>query len=440
MSVNPRKISADIIYNVTKKSASLGAQIDKCRSSGALTELDMRFVTELTAGTLRKLELLDFLILASSDISIGKISPYVLAVLRTGAYQLLFMDKIPQSAAVNECVKIIKSSSNNRLGGFVNAVLRCIARNGLGVKLPTDITKRLSVEYSCPEWIVKRWQARFGDEAEQLLASMSKKPATVIRPNTLRTTSGELINILRSEGWQCDIIETGLFKDMGLISASKIESLEKSEAYREGLFYVQDAAAAFASKALNPREGSFVIDMCASPGGKSTHMAQLMNNRGHILAFDIYDSKIKRIEENAARLGTDIISAERRDASVQIPELKGKADYILADVPCSGLGIIRRKPDIKYSRSESDIAALARISADILDNAALYLKRGGRLLFSTCTLEAEENENQLFAFLKKHSDFKLVPIDCSVKNSGYITLMPHKYDCDGFFISLMEKE
>ena len=439
--MNPRKAAADIVYNVTKKNYTLNSGVERCRDDESLSALDVRFVSELTSGTVRRLEYIDYLIKNSSDIKINKISPYVLSVLRTGAYQIVFMDRIPNSAAVNESVKLIKKSANSRLSGYVNAVLRNIEKNWHNVKLPDDETEALSVKYSFPKWIVKRWCTRFGDEAEPLLAAMNQKPKTIIRTNTLRITPQKLLDMLVDDGWDCKKYESGLFPELDcLISASKIDELVKSEAYQKGYFYVQDAAAAYASHVLNPQKDSVVIDMCASPGGKTTHLAQIMNNTGKIFAFDIYDGKIDKINENAARLGITNITALKRDSAVFNSEFKDKADCILADVPCSGLGIIRRKPDIKYLRDEGDIAELSSLGLKILNNAARYLKSGGKMLFSTCTTEYEENENTLFEFLKENPEFHLKKILCSRDNQGYLTLLPHRDNCDGFFISLLEKE
>jgi len=438
--MNPRKIAADILYNVIKNNYTLNAGINRLRDNEELSQLDVRFISELVSGVLRKLEYIDYFIANASDIKTNKISPYVLSVLRTGVYQILFMDRIPDSAAVNESVKLIKKSSNSRLSGFVNSVLRNVEKNR-NIKLPDDEIKALSIKYSFPEWIVKRWCERFGDDAEALLSAMNEKPETVLRTNTLKTSPEKLMEILKSEGWECRKYESLLFPEIDcLISVSKVEDISKSKAYKDGYFYIQDAAAAFAAHVLNPQNGSIVLDMCAAPGGKSTHLAQIMNNTGKIFAFDVYDGKINKINENAKRLGMTNITALKADSSEFNPEFKEKADYILADVPCSGLGIIRRKPDIKYVRKESDIADLAELSPGILNNAAKYLKKGGRMLFSTCTTEQDENENTLFEFLKANPDFHLVKIPCQRENDGYISLLTHRDNCDGFFISLLEKE
>ncbi len=440
MSENPRKIAADIVYNVSK-GCNLSEEIEKLRLKNDLSKLDIRFVTEIVNGTVRKLEFIDCAISNASDIKLNKISPFVLAVMRCGTYQILFMDKVPDSAAVNESIKLIRKARNPRLCGFANAVLRKVSKNGFNIKLPSDIDEKLSVKYSCPLWITKIFTESLGDEAEQLLGALNKKPPTVIRTNTLKTTSEELVGTLSSKGWECKSYLSELFPELDtLIEASKVDGLTEVQEFKDGLFYVQDAAAAFAAYVLSPEKGSTVIDMCAAPGGKTTYLAEIMKNTGRIYAFDIYDKKIDKINENAKRLGLTNIIAQKKDAAEYDDGFKETADRVLVDSPCSGLGIIRKKPDIKYLRRQSDINELAALSLKILLNAAEYLKKGGIMVFSTCTLTNEENIGVLFEFLKQRSDFKLKKIPCRRENSGYMTLYPHRDNCDGFFISLLEKE
>lgn len=442
MGLNPRKLSVEIIYNITKKSHSLSDEFGKIRrNTDGLSELDLRFITEIAGGVIRNLEFLDYAVSKASDIKLNKISPYVLCVLRAGAYQILFMDKVPQSAAVNECVKIIKKSSNYRLSGFVNAVLRKIIQNGTDLQLPEDSAEYLSTKYSCPKWIVQSWQSRLGADTEKMLQCMNTKPNTILRVNTLKTTAKELVVLLNSEGWQCSQYSSPLFPEIDyLVSAVKVGSIENSKAYREGLFYIQDPAASYVGEILNPLPDSVVFDMCASPGGKTTHLAEKMLNRGRVYAFDVSDSKIDKIKENAERLCLDSIIACVNDSTVHNSKYNQKADYLLVDAPCSGLGIIRKKPDIKYARKEADSTELAKISLGILNASAPYLKPGGTMVFSTCTTIYTENEGVLFEFLKRNPEFHLQKINCTKENEGYMTLYPHTDDCDGFFISLMTKE
>ncbi len=441
MNPNPRKIAVQILYDVLKSKTNLSQSLVQCRREYELSNLDMRFISELTGGTTRNLEYIDYAISLASNIKISKISPYVMCVLRIGAYQILFLDKVPPSAAINESVKIIKSSSNHRLSGFVNAVLRKILQTGRDFELPKDKTENLSIMYSCPKWIIKNWESRLGQDVYELAKAMNSKPDTIIRANTLKISASELCRKLNDEGWVCSEYISPVFPNADyLIKAEKIEDIASSQAYKDGLFYIQDSAGSYVSEVLNPKPGSVVFDMCASPGGKTTHIAEKMQNKGKIFAFDVSENKVKTINENAQRLGIDIIHAEVSDSSEHNDKFIGKADYVLVDSPCSGLGIIRKKPDIKYIRKEEDSRELARISLSILNSSAPYLKSGGTMVFSTCTTVYEENEGVLFEFLKANKDFKLEKIPCTKDNSGYVTLYPHLDDCDGFFISLLKKE
>jgi 16S rRNA (cytosine967-C5)-methyltransferase len=436
--LNPRKIAVEILYNITKKKHSYSDEMSDLRKSDMeLSNLDIRFISEIVTGVLRNLEYIDFLVSASSDVKLNKISPYVLSVLRVGVYQIIFMDKVPHSAAVNESVKIIKKSSNYRLAGFVNAVLRKSITNGL--VLPNN--EDLSTRYSCPEWIVELLSEQFED-VENLLKCMKQKPDIILRTNTCKISTENLIDMLNEEGWICELYNSPIFPEIDyLIRVKKVGTeIESTKAYKEGLFYIQDPAACYVGHILNPKPNSVVLDMCASPGGKTTHFAQKMNDTGKIYAFDVSNSKIIKINQNAKRLGFGSVTAQKSDSSINNPAFNNTADYVVVDAPCSGLGIMRKKPDIKYLRNKDDISNLAKISMSILDASAPYLKKGGTLVFSTCTTTYEENEKVLFDFLNKHKEFKLKKINCTKENDGYMTLYPHLDDCDGFFISLMTKE
>ncbi len=439
---NPRKLAVQILYNIINKKSLYSAQMSELRRNEDITPLDVRFVSEIVTGVLRNLEYLDFLITQSSDIRLNKISPYVHCVLLIGIYQIIFMDKVPHSAAVNECVKIIKKSSNYRLGGYVNAVLRKAGTNGMLLPEKDDPKKYLSIKYSCPLWLTDLYNERLGSETEQLLKCMNSKPDIILRVNTTKTSTDSLLSVLSQEHWECEMYKSELFPEIDyLIRVKKVGcEIEHSEAYKNGLFYVQDPAAAYVGHILNPKANSIVFDMCASPGGKTTHFAEIMQNTGKVYAFDVTNEKINKININSQRLGLCNITAQVSDSSVYNKYFNQMADYVVVDAPCSGLGIIRKKPDIKYQRKQSDISDLSKISSAILNAGAQYVKSGGYLLFSTCTITKEENENVLFYFLETHKEFKLKSISCTKDNDGYITLYPHTDDCDGFFISLMTKE
>ena len=375
---------------------------------------DRAFVTALVYGVISRKLTLDYIIELSSKIKLKKISKYIHQILRMGIYQILFMDKIPSSAAVNESVKLAKRYGHGASAGFVNGILRNVLRNG--VEYPN-----ISVKYSFPEWICKKWINEFGEEfTEQMMKSFEEPPELIIRPNRLRLTEEELRQRLDDCGINTEIINGRI--------ACKGLNVGKDELYKQGFYTVQDTAAMTAVEVLAPKSGETVIDTCAAPGGKATYMAELMNNEGEIYAFDIYEHKIKLINDSAKRLGIDIIKAQTGDAAVYDERLDGMADKILCDVPCSGLGILRRKPDIKWNRKEDD--NFSDIQLEILNNAARYLKSGGSILYSTCTVEKEENGGVTDRFLEKNGGFKKVYEK---------TFYPHIDNTDGFYICKLER-
>lgn len=375
---------------------------------------DRAFVTALVYGVISKKLTLDYIIEQNSKIKLKKISKYIHQILRMGIYQILFMDKIPSSAAVNESVKLAKRYGHGASAGFVNGILRNVLRTG--VEYPN-----LSVKYSFPEWICKKWVNDFGEDfTEQMMKSFEETPDIIIRPNRLKITAEELKKKLDGCGVDAE------YKDGRIVC--KGLNVGKDELYKQGFYTVQDTAAMTAVEVLAPKSGEIVIDMCAAPGGKATYIAELMNNEGKIYAFDIYEHKIKLINDSAKRLGINIINAEIGDAAVYNERLDGIADKILCDVPCSGLGILRRKPDIKWNRNEND--NFADIQFKILDNAARYLKNGGAVLYSTCTVEKEENGCVVDRFLKKNGEFKKVYEK---------TFYPHIDNTDGFYVCKLEK-
>lgn len=441
MLINARSISADAVCSVYTKGTYLSEAVAAVRRSNVLSNVDMAFVNELVHGVLKYKIRIDYIISKMSDIKLKKILPYVLSVMECAVYQIVFMDKIPDSAAVNEAVKLIKDSRYFRSAGYVNAVLRKVADSKDRLDYPKDELNNFSVYCSLPLWLAKRWVSSYGmDEAKRLAKAYLKKGDTTLRCNLLKITPCELLENLKKSGIECNIFSSEFTDIDYILSCSSVNGLESLEDFKKGHFYVQDFAAALTVEILSPCEGETVIDMCAAPGGKTTHMAEKMKNKGRIIAFDIHSHKLKKINENASRLGIDIIEAKTADSTFADSSLYGIADKVLADVPCSGLGILTKKPDIKYFRKEEDIYSLAQTGFEILTNAAKYVKKGGVLVFSTCTTEREENEDVVNKFLSENSDFELVPIkEYKRENPGYLTLFPHTDGCDGFFICKMKK-
>jgi 16S rRNA (cytosine967-C5)-methyltransferase len=351
------------------------------------------------------------------------------------------------SAACNTSVELAKRYGHQASSRFVNAVLRNAAKNIGNLPAPSreDLTYYLSVKYSHPEWLVKRFLGLFGEQfTEELLRANNETADFAIRVNTLKTDREELISKLAEEGIQAS---EGRYLEEAVVLKNP-SSISRLQAFKDGLFQVQDESSMLCASVLSPQKGDFVIDVCSAPGGKSTHMAQLMKNSGTIIARDIHPHKLRLIDQAAERLGIDIIKTQVFDACELDESLVEKADKVLVDAPCTGLGIIRKKPDIKYARLESDITEIKALQLSILSNAARYVKPGGSLVYSTCTVLPEENLENVRTFLSKNKDFSLTDISGVLPEvlkkpsavNGYIELFPNTDGVDGFFISKMRKE
>lgn len=421
-----RQIALKILYEVDFEGAYSNLALKEGLKYSELSTLDKGFVTQLVYGVISRRRTLDCIITKFSSVKLSKISDYVLEILRIGIYQMIFMDKIPDSAAVNESVKLAQKYAY-RSKGFVNGILRNVSREKENISFCT-----LADKYSYPDFLIKMWCKDFGEErTEQILKSLNASPEMNIRVNTLKTTREQLIKLLEKEGTKAKADD--LYENSVVVRRIDITS---SDLFKKGFFTVQDAAAQLSSAVLAPKGGARVLDMCAAPGGKTTHMAEIMNNEGEIVALDIYDHKIKLIEENAKRLGIDIIKAKVWDSEMFCDEYIEKFDFVLVDVPCSGLGIIRRKPDIKWTANPGE--ELYNIQKKILNNASMYLKPGGFMVYSTCTLNKNENENRIEEFLKEHKNFELVSE--KICPEGYRTFYPNTDSTDGFFICKLRKK
>ena len=407
-----------------------------------LDSRDAALTTRLGYGVLQNAGLLDFYIGCYCSQQPGHLEPVVLDVLRLGAYQILFMDRVPDSAAVSESVELVKRSGKERAAGMVNAVLRKISANREHLpEIPgRNRAEYLSVRYSHPLWLVQRCLTLLGEEeAEAFLRCNNEAVATAIQWNPLRGTEEALQKALREAGVQ--ICSHPWLS--GCYEISKTGALTQLDAFRNGLFLVQDAAARLTALAADVRPGMTVLDLCAAPGGKSFALAMAMQNRGTIRSFDLHKSKIRLIQESAARLGITCIQAQSADGKVFQPELKKTADVVLCDVPCSGLGIIRKKPDIRLKREE-ELKQLPQVQFSILANAARYVKPGGTLVYSTCTVLPEENERVVDRFLRTEPAFDrkpfVLPAPIGAAADGQITLWPQRQGTDGFYICTLRRK
>ena len=432
--INTRKIALDGLLKVEKDKAYSNLTLDAFLDKINPEPRDKAFISALFYGVIEKKITLDYNLSEYLDKPIKKLKPEVLVILRLGAYQILFMNKVPTSAAVNESVKLAKKYCSFA-SGLINAVLRKVDKNGL--LLPDEVNKSyyLSVKFSCEEWICKKWIDDYGYvDAESVLSLSSGSPDIFVRVNITKTTSDELISILKDENVDCEktYIENALKINL------KGNDIEKLSSYKSGLFHVQDLASQICIKALNPQKGETLFDLCSAPGGKAYTAAEYMENSGTVLCFDKYEHRVELIRDGAKRLGLDIIKGSVSNALIYRENL-GKADKVLCDVPCSGLGIIRRKPEIKY-KSYDEIKDLPEIQYNILKNGSEYVKVGGRIIYSTCTLSKDENDNVCSRFLKENKNFISVrPLD-GLSDTDYITLMPHKNKSDGFFIACFERK
>ena len=423
---NARKTAAVALTKVDENNAYSNIVLNDALKKAELSKEDTALASALFYGTLDRKITVDYYLSKFIKTPLKKIPPFSLAVLRSAVYQIKFMTRIPQSAAVNEAVKLVKCSKENRMSGLTNAVLRNIIRND--IKLPDGSgLNSLSVRYSCPEWIVKSFIDDYGaDTAESLLAESLETPPVTFRVNTLKTDFDSLKRSLENEKTEispCENIENHFeFKTHCAV--------ERLPQFLDGLFHVQDIASAICVKSLELDENMTFIDVCSAPGGKTFTAAQYMKNKGKIYAFDLYEHRVKLISEGAERLGIDIISPQQGDALSLRKDLIGTADRVLCDVPCSGLGVIGKKPEIRYKNLDL-IDKLTQTQYNILINASEYLKPDGLLVYSTCSLNKAENEDVCDRFLSEHSNFE--------KHKDYLTLFPHINNSDGFFIAVFRR-
>ncbi len=434
---NARQTAYEILTKIRRDSSYSNLTVDNALADSALSNADASFVSALVYGVLERSYTLDYQLSLNLKQPLKKLKPQVYTALQLGAYQLLFMDKVPSSAAVNETVKLVKSNDCAFASGLVNAVLRKISKAGLCLPDMSDKTAYYSVAYSFPPEVVKFWIKSYGeDNAEGIMRSCVGRPPLTVRVNTLKIDSVSLSEKLQKMGIEVDL---GLISDS--LNLGKCGSIEKLEPFAEGLFHVQDTASQFCVAALAPEPGETVIDLCAAPGGKSFTIAQKMENSGRIIACDIHNHRLELIRDGALRLGISNISYTCNDATRYSPEIP-LADRVLCDVPCSGLGIIRRKPEIRNKRLD-ELKTLPPVQQKILDNASKYVKTGGRLVYSTCALNPKENEDVCRSFLDSHPEFKVIKPDFLSEGTfvrdGFITLMPHLNGTDGFFIAVFEK-
>lgn len=422
---NGREAALEAMRRMRRAGDFSSDAVDGVITQSALEPREAAFCTRIVRETLQNLYFIDYYLNLWSNTPTKRLEPAVLDILRISAAQLLFMDRVPPSAAVNEGVKLCANSGCKRASGLVNSVLRRVSehRDALPEITGEGTAEYLSTRYSHALWQVRELIERRGyDGARSVLERNNAEPPLTLQTNTLRTTAEELADMLRAAGFEP--VAGASPGELRLRGAGRADLLP---GYSEGLFYVQDGAARLAVRESGVKPGMTVLDACAAPGGKSFGAAIQMNGAGRIISCDVQEKKLLRISDGAARLGLDCIETRRMDARRPAEELIGAADVVIADAPCSGLGVIAKKPEIRF-KSESDLEALPGIQLDILRGLAECVKPGGTLLYSTCTLRKCENEDVIAAFLSENSVFEVQEMR---------TLWPDIDDSDGFFVCRM---
>ena len=414
--------------------AALKAQLGKC----ALSAQDAALCSRIVYGVMQNELLLNWYLSAYCTQKLDHLQPPLADILRIGAYQILFLDKVPDHAAVSESVELCRTNGRSAASGLVNAVLRKVAQNKSNLPpLPEGNIARLSIAYSHPQWLVKKLVSLLGvEEAERFLRIDNEAAPMTVQVNPLKTDADALARELAGDGVKA--VPHGWVPDCFELSGTG--DLTTLTAFYQGRFTVQDAAAKLVTYAAGFEKGQDVLDVCAAPGGKSFAAAFAMENEGHILSCDLHENKLRRIREGAQRLGITCIETAAADGRTFREEWAGRFDTVLCDVPCSGLGIIRKKPDIRY-KDVHEFKALPDIQRAILENSARYVRPGGVLVYSTCTVLPEENENVTDAFLSSHPEF--IYEEFSLPNGeaapGYLTLWPQRNGTDGFYLSRMRR-
>ncbi len=438
-----RNRALKIINAVHEQSAYANVALAKELRKGELGDLDRRFVTELVYGTVKAGDTLDWIIRQYINRPMSKVEPIIRDILRMGVYQLRYMDKIPVSAVCNESVELAKQYGHVGLSKFVNGVLRTMVREPERGNFPEGkgkATTYLALTQQHPEWLVRRWIKEFGyEETEKLCEFNNSQPALTVRTNTLKTSPSELMLQLVAAGVDC---ERASLTNEGIIIKGH-GSLDSLQVLQDGYCQVQDESSMLVAHVVDPQPNELILDVCSAPGGKATHLAALMNNQGRIIAGDIYQHKLDRIMDNAERLGINIIEPMLIDAREIWQEFPQQADRVLVDAPCSGLGVLRRKPDSRWRKSKELLRELPKLQLQILKSAGAAVKPGGLLVYSTCTITHEENQDVVRAFLKMTGEFTLVhagqrlPIP---RADEMVQLYPQRDGTDGFFIACMRRK
>lgn len=441
-----REIALKILYKIDVQNAYSNIALDEMvkQNRKMIDERDIGLISEIVYGVTTWKLTLDIIINKYSKLKLKKLSPWILNILRMGIYQIIFLDKIPKSAAVNESVNLAKRYGHKSSSNFVNAILRKVDKKDYEELFEIENNvERISKTTSMPVWVIEELlKDNEINKVENICKSSNLKPKLSIRVNNLKTNKKELIKKLKNEG--CTV-EEGILDDFLILNKAK--NIENLESFKLGLFTIQDEAAGLIPIILNPDENDRVLDACSAPGGKTSYLAEIMKNSGEIESWDIYEHRLKLVEENVKRLGIKNVKTKEKDASVFDEKYKEKFDKILLDVPCLGIGVLKRKPDIKWQRSKNDIKNIVEIQEKILQNCSNYLKIGGEIVYSTCSILKDENADIIKSFINKNENFELEKITLNesekyfekfIKKEGYLQVYQNE-NIDGFFMAKIRK-
>lgn len=436
---NVRDAAFSILWAVENNQAYSNLLLNQTIQSYGIADKNKGLLTEITYGTLQHQMTLDFYL---EPYLKGKIEPWVKTLLRLSLYQIVYLDRIPAHAVVHEAVEIAKRRGHGGVASVVNGVLRSIQRNGVrSYNTISDPYEKVAIETSHPVWMIKRWAEQFGlEKTREMALENNKAPSQTVRVNTVQATPEEVIEMLESEGLHA--VQSKLVPECLIVTEGQPV---RTATFEKGFITIQDESSMLPAYALQVKPDMDVLDMCAAPGGKTTHIAEKMENRGNLFAMDLHKHKIKLIDETAKRLGHTVIQTEAGDGKKSVERFgEEKFDRILVDAPCSGLGVIKRKPDIKYTKKEEDFARLQEIQLELLDQAARLLKTDGIMVYSTCTVDSMENRGTAERFLKDHPQMEKIevslPKELGLKNTGFVQVFPQDFGGDGFFISAFRKK
>jgi 16S rRNA (cytosine967-C5)-methyltransferase len=441
-----REVALDILLQIEKNQAYSNLLLNQSIKREKLNEKDVGLLTEIVYGTIQRKNTIDYFLSHFVNGGLKKLDNWVLVLLRLSLYQIIYLDRVPERAIVHEAVELAKKKGHKGISSMVNGTLRSILREGVPtidkVKNPIE---QMALKWSHPIWLIERWLEQFGPEKTRSICEINSTPPSVTaRVNRLKATT--LHGVIEK------LAEEGVVAEVGDLSSDAIKiikgSLPNTTLYKDGWLTIQDESSMLVARALDPLPGMKLLDSCAAPGGKTTHLAERMNNEGSILALDLHEHKVKLIDEQAKRLNLSIIETRVTDSRKASNSFEKESfDSILVDAPCTGLGVIRRKPDIKWQKREEDIEKITFIQKDILISVASLLKQGGRMVYSTCTIDSMENEEVVNDFLKENPNFKLdktlierIPQKLhGMCKEGMVQILPSDFSTDGFFIACMVK-